>query len=333
MESPMLPTTIKPMLAGSSRPFDSPNHVFEVKWDGIRCLAFVGAAGRPVHLQSRNLLPLDAHYPDLMDLNLRVGETPCVLDGEIIALKQGRPSFPELQKRMNATGRALARAVEDVPVLYVVFDLLYQKGTSVMDRPLTERRGLLEQAVTAGERLLISEAIPHSGRAFYDAACRQRLEGIMAKRIDSRYLAGRRSDDWLKIKRTLLQAFTVCGFYGGVSSRGDVSSLYVGAFYQGELRGFGFVGSGLNDKDLGMLARELPATETPSPPGPDFPTAGRKVRWVKPALVCLVEYLELTGARTLRHPTFRGFCPRMSVQDCIFDEEGLFDPNGRCNLR
>lgn len=329
MES-VIPAAIRPMLAETSRPFDSPDHLFEVKWDGLRCLAFVGATGRPVHLQSRNLLSLDPHYPDLMGLDRQIKGAPCVLDGEIIALRQGRPSFLELQKRMNAVGRGLARAVEEVPVLYVVFDILYRKGAALMERPLRERRAVLEETVKAGDRLLISETIAHNGRALYNAACERRLEGIMAKRIESRYLPGRRSEDWLKIKRLLRQAFAVCGYYGGVSSRGPVSSLLVGSHYDGALRGFGFVGSGLTDRDLDLLARELPALECASPPGPDFPTGGRKVHWVKPVIVCLVEYLELTEARTLRHPTFRGFCPDLTVDECVYVEDGLFDLNGRC---
>lgn len=325
-----IPFAISPMLAGTSRPFDSPDHFFEVKWDGIRCVVFLGVDGRPVHLQSRNLLDLDPHYPDLMGLGGQVDGLPCVLDGEIIAMREGRPSFLELQKRMNASGRALSRVMDEIPAYFVAFDMLYERGENLMAQPLTMRRVRLEQAVSAGGRMVLSQAISGTGKAFYEAACIQKLEGIMAKRRDSLYLPGKRSADWLKIKRTRLQPFAICGFYGNVSSRGVVSSLVIGAVHEGMLRGFGFVGSGFNERDLSLLARELPKIETAGPPGPDFPTGGRLVRWVRPVLVGLVEYLELTRARTLRHPVFRGFCSEMRPDDCQFDEEGLFDPDRRC---
>lgn len=326
----VIPASIRPMLAESTRPFDSDDFQFEVKWDGVRCIAFVGAHGRAVHLQSRNLLNLDSHYPDLLDLGNQVEGTPCVLDGEIIALRDGRPSFLELQKRMNARGASLARVMGQVAVLYVAFDMLYAHGRDVMERPLEERQSLLGGLARPGGRLLLSEPVRARGQAMYAAACQQKLEGVMAKRLGSLYYPGKRSDAWLKIKRTRYQPFVVCGCYFRPAAPGEISSVYLGALHEGELRGFGFAGSGLSGRDRDYLSALLADLGTPGPPGSDFPTAGRAVRWMKPQIVCLVEYLELTEARTLRHPTFRGFCRDISLQDCRFDEEGLFDPDGRC---
>lgn len=324
---------IKPMLAESGRPFDSKDHIFEIKWDGIRCLAFLDPDSDSTYLQSRNLLNLNPHYPDLSTLHHQAHKGACVIDGEIIALRNGRPSFLDLQQRMNASGLSLACLTKRIPVLFVAFDILKHRDQDVTARPLEARRQLLAELIKPGQQLILSEAVPQAGQAFYRAACQQKLEGIMAKRLGSPYLPGKRSPDWIKIKRRLLQPFVICGFYSHVPQRDPkrsvIASLLIGAYYQGALRGFGYVGSGLSQRDIDYLQYTLAPLVADAPPGPadDFPTAGRQVYWVKPELTCLVEYLELTEARTLRHPSFQGFCPGIKPQECIFDPSGSFDPN------
>lgn len=326
---------IKPMLAESGKPFDSKEHIFEVKWDGIRCLAFLDPDSDATRLQSRNLLDLNPHYPDLSDLHRQAQAGACVIDGEIIALRNGRPSFLELQKRMNASGPNLVPLAERIPVLFVAFDLLRHRDQDITGKPLETRRQLLVELIRPNKRLLLSEAVPHTGNAFYQAACQQKLEGIMAKRLGSPYIPGKRSPDWIKIKRRRMQPFIICGFYSHAPRPDVIASLMIAAYYQGALHGFGYVGSGLSQRDIDYLRREFASLAMDSPPGPagDFPTAGRQVHWVKPRLACLVEYLELTEARTLRHPAFQGFCPEIAPHECVFDAEGLFDPNGRCNKK
>ena len=343
------------MLAQTGRPFDSKDHIFEVKWDGIRCLAFLDPDSDATHLQSRNLLNLNPHYPDLGDLHRQAQKGACVIDGEIIALRNGRPSFLELQQRMNASGSSLARLTERIPVLFVAFDILKHRDQDLTPEPLEARRQLLAELVEPSKTLLLSEAVPQTGHAFYQAACQQKLEGIMAKKLGSPYLPGKRSPDWIKIKRRLLQPFVICGFYSHAPKPrmddkadikpnvnpdvkpGVIASLMIAAYYQESLRGFGYVGSGLSQRDIDYLQHTLAPLVVESPPGPaaDFPTSGRIVHWVKPQLTCLVEYLELTEARTLRHPAFQGFCPGIEPQECVFDPEGFSDPNrqnvnGRC---
>lgn len=325
------------MLAQTGRPFDSKDHIFEVKWDGIRCLAFLDPDSDTTHLQSRNLLDLNPHYPDLSDLHRQAQKGACVIDGEIIALRNGRPSFLELQQRMNASGPSLGCLIERIPVLFVAFDLLKHRDQDLTAEPLEVRRQLLAELIQPNEKLLLSEAVPQTGHAFYQAACQQKLEGIMAKRLGSPYLPGKRSPDWIKIKRRLLQPFVICGFYCHAPKVDAIASLMIAAHYQGALRGFGYVGSGLSQRDIDYLQHTLVPLAVESPPGPadDFPTSGRLIHWVKPRLTCLVEYLELTEARTLRHPAFQGFCPGIQPQECVFDPEGFSDPNrqnvnGRC---
>ncbi|HBE05157.1 MAG TPA: ATP-dependent DNA ligase [Firmicutes bacterium] len=320
---------IKPMLAESGRPFDSKDYIFEIKWDGIRCLAFLDPDSDVTRLQSRNLLDLNPHYPDLGGLHRQAQAGACVIDGEIIALHDGRPSFLQLQKRMNASGLNLARIAKHIPVLFVAFDILKHRDRYLTDQPLETRRRLLAEIIRPNEQLLLSEAVPHTGNAFYQAACAQQLEGIMAKRLGSPYLPGKRSRDWIKIKRRRMQPFVICGFYSHAPRPEVIASLMIAAYYQDALRGFGYVGSGLAQRDIDYLQHALAPLAADAPPGPpgDFPTAGRSVHWVKPQLTCLVEYLELTEARTLRHPAFQGFCPDIPPHDCIFDPAGLFDPN------
>ena len=196
----MLPTLIRPKLAQPApEPFDSAAHLFEVKWDGIRCLAFIGAGG--VRLQSRQLLEITAQFPELSALrSLPVGT---VLDGELVALKDGKPSLAAIQQRTHLRQQArIGFLSQREPVTYVVFDLLYCRGKPLLKEPLIERREALQHLMArikpAG--VIVPEAIPHHGRALFAQIAALGWEGVMAKRQDSPYLVGRRSRLWLKIK-------------------------------------------------------------------------------------------------------------------------------------
>ncbi len=196
----MLPKFIKPMLAvEAKKPFDSDDHLFEIKWDGIRCLAFV-EVGR-VLLQSRELMDITAQFPELGSLS----ELPhgVVLDGELVATVEDRPCLVRIQQRVQLQNRArIDMLSRSSPVVFVVFDLLYLNGRSMMAEPLIERRVRLEQAVreVRGAPLVLSEAVLTQGRDLFAAAARLGQEGIMAKVIDAPYAPGRRTIFWTKIK-------------------------------------------------------------------------------------------------------------------------------------
>src|SRR5713101_3353540 len=196
---PELPRFVPPMLAQPGVPFDSAEHLFEIKWDGTRVLAFVDS--RSYRLVNRHRADVTDRYPELGFLsNLPMG---MVLDGEVVVLRQGKPDFRLLLSRNQARAsfkiQFLARIL---PVTYVVFDLLYERYESLLAQPLGTRRKRLEKLIQgcAHPRLVFSQGVVGPGKAFFTEICHQGLEGMMAKRLASRYLPGRRTDAWIKIK-------------------------------------------------------------------------------------------------------------------------------------
>jgi ATP-dependent DNA ligase len=196
----MLPRFIKPMLAAEAKePFDSDAHLFEIKWDGIRCLAFI-EAGR-VRLQSRELIDITAQFPELEGL---VGlPDGTALDGELVSPRHGRPSLVAVQRRVLLQGGTRIQLLRrSSPVVYIVFDLLYVHGQSLMAQPLIERRCRLEEIVNdfKAAPVALSEAVLTQGRDLFAAAMKLGQEGIMAKALEGYYAAGRRTGMWKKIK-------------------------------------------------------------------------------------------------------------------------------------
>jgi ATP-dependent DNA ligase len=196
----MLPAAIQPMLAQRApEPFDSEDYLFEIKWDGIRCLAFI-EAGR-LRLQSRDLMAISAQFPELASLAQLPSGT--VLDGELVVLKDGKPCFAEIQKRTQLrTSHRIGMFSHALPVSYLVFDLLYWEGESLVAAPLSARREALNSltARLPESGVLVSGAVLRYGRACFETVAKLGLEGLMAKRLDSPYVVGRRSRHWLKIK-------------------------------------------------------------------------------------------------------------------------------------
>jgi ATP-dependent DNA ligase len=194
---PELPRFVPPMLAKPGVPFDSPEHLFEIKWDGTRVLAFVDSNG--YRLVNRHRADVTERYPELGFLDRL--PTGTILDGEVVVLRQGKPDFGLLLSRNQARAslkiQSLARTI---PATYIVFDLLYHRFESLLALPLRARRQRLETVVRACANggFVFSEGIVGPGRAFFEAVCRKGLEGVVAKRLDGRYRPGRRA--WIKIK-------------------------------------------------------------------------------------------------------------------------------------
>jgi ATP-dependent DNA ligase len=196
----MLPRIIKPMLAVEAKePFDSDAHLFEIKWDGIRCLAFI-ETGR-VRLQSRELVEITAQFPELEELAGMPDGT--VLDGELVSLRGAVPSLAAVQRRVQLRdGNRIQLLSRSSPVVFIVFDLLHLKGDPMMAKPLIDRRRLLEEIVNdfKAAPVAVSEAVLTQGRDLFAAATKLGQEGIMAKLLDGHYAAGRRTGLWKKIK-------------------------------------------------------------------------------------------------------------------------------------
>lgn len=304
----MVSPPIAPMLAtaGDRLPAEDGNWAYEVKWDGVRTIAF---AGPTFVLQSRNLRDVTASYPELSTMAALPAGT--VVDGEIVAFDDdGRPSFQRLQSRMNVSGARTGRHVSRTPVAFVAFDVLYVDGDDVMGRPWTERRALLEGLVPP-TGMLVPSAYREGGQRLLEATRGRRLEGVVAKRVDSTYVPGRRTPAWVKVKNLNRQEFVVGGWLPGAGSRGGtIGALVVGYYESGALRYAGRVGTGFTASELSVLAGLLaPAARADSPfdePPVVPPGVKRSARWTHPELVVEVAFTEWTDSLTLRQPSYKG---------------------------
>jgi bifunctional non-homologous end joining protein LigD len=305
-----MPSHVKPMLATlSTLPTDEERWGFEIKWDGIRAIAYC-ETGR-LRLESRTLREITSHYPELRAMATELGSRDAVLDGEVVAFDdEGRPSFERLQGRMNlASDAAVRRRMADRPVTYLAFDLLYLDGRSLMDAPYTERRERLEQLELDGPSWQTPSHHRGEGETLLRLTQERGLEGLVAKRLDSRYLPGRRTRAWLKVKNISSQDLVIGGWLPGRGRReGTLGALLVG--YQEDvdgrrrLRYAGRVGSGFTDDELDRLAGLLEPLRRPdsSFEGRQPP---REALFVEPRLVAEVEFREWTAARTLRAPVYK----------------------------
>ncbi len=282
-------------------------YAYEFKWDGVRGLAYVRDG--EVCVESRNLLDVTGQYPELVDLGEKLAGRTAVLDGEIVALdSRGRPSFQRLQSRMHVgSAAAVRRRMADVPVAYMVFDVLYLDGHLVTKLPYTERRQLLEGLPIAGPHVQIPPTTIGHGKAVFEASRNNELEGVMAKRTDSVYEVGKRSRSWLKVKLHRRQEFVIGGWTTGEGRRaGTIGALLLGYYDDGKFTYAGHVGTGFTDRLLEELRKEMaPLVRTDSPF--DTPTPRLKnPTFVEPKLVAEVEFSEWTRDGTLRQPSFKG---------------------------
>jgi DNA ligase D-like protein (predicted ligase) len=305
---------LKPMLAELAyEPFDSPDHVFEVKWDGTRALCIV-RDGRH-RFQNRRLRDITPRYPEI-----RVRTTQdAILDGEIVVMNGGIPSFQKLQEREH-TGDAIRIEYlsKRMPATYVVFDVLYAGEREVMSLPLTERRALLEQVVVQDDRVVLSEPVEQAGVAFFRAVVERGLEGIIAKRKTSRYHLGRRSRDWIKIKKSQTQDCVVCGVSEGTGERASsFGALILGAYHDGILTYLGRAGTGFDDVTRAAILERLKPLAGPCP-FPEVPEMDTPVAfWTEPRLVCEVRFLEFSHEQHFRAPTFGRMRDDLEPRDCV----------------
>lgn len=318
-----LPEHVRPMLATLGElPKDDAKWSYEMKWDGVRALAYVHD-GR-VRFTSRNDIDVTVSYPELHNLAEQFGATQALLDGEIVSFDHtGHPSFKRLQQRMHVASEATARRLAETdPAVYLIFDLLHLDGRDLFDLPYTQRRELLAGLELDGKSWQTPPAFAGDGPHAVDASKQQGLEGVMAKRSSSRYLPGRRSPDWVKVKNFQTQEVVVGGWSPGKGRRaGTVGALLLGMPAEHGLRYIGQVGTGFTDAMLRDLAEELRriASRT-SPFSPDVPRLdARDAQWVTPTLVGEVAFSEWTGDGRLRHPSWRGLRPDKSPDEVVLE--------------
>ena len=287
------------------RPFTRAGWLFEVKYDGIRILA--ERDGRRVDVYGRAGQRFTDRYPELVAALRTLPVERFVLDGEVVALdERGRPSFQRLQARMHLTRAGdVAAARGTTPVTGVFFDALAADGRDLRALPLQQRKRLLALLVPSRGVIHYGDHVLEQGEAFYDAACEQRIEGIVAKRLSSRYDGGR-SRDWIKIKCQLRQEFVIGGYTAPQGTRARFGALHVGLYEGDALVYVGRVGTGFDDRMLDDIWQRLqPVRRSTSPFGRGRPT-GRGHTFVNPTLVCEVRFTEWTDDGGIRHPTFLG---------------------------
>jgi bifunctional non-homologous end joining protein LigD len=291
---------------------------YEIKWDGVRAIAYVGE-GR-FHLISRNDRDITEAYPELAAPG-RTASARLVLDGEIVAFDEaGKPSFAALQHRMHLRDAArIARQQDRNPVLYLVFDVMHRDGRDLTGLGYRDRRAVLDDVgVDSVESWKRSAYHVGDGAALYEATRESGLEGVIAKRLDSAYRAGRRSPDWIKIKHVRTQEVVIGGWTSGAGRReGSIGALLLGIPGEEGLAFVGHVGTGFTDQtldDLGDRLRRLEADRSPF--AGDLPaTVQRGAHWVRPKLVGEVVYTERTRDGRLRTPSWRGLRPDKAPRD------------------
>lgn len=301
------------MLAVSAKPFDSTNYIFEVKWDGYRGLAYLD--GRTT-MRSRNLIDFTGKFPELAGLHLKVKKTPAILDGEIVVFENGKPSFSGLQSRGRLSGiKRTGRAYVERPAVFIAFDVLYSNGKPVMEMPLGKRKELLEDMVEPGEEIVVSQYVSRDGRDFFSVCVEKGLEGVVAKKLDSIYLPGRRSSNWQKFRHTREADLVICGYQYGTAGR-CLGSLVLGGYREGKLVYQGKVGTGFSEREAGVLLEGLHKLEVPVETLVAPREERRYTSWVRPLLVCSVEYLALTAEGYLRHPVYKGIRLDKLPEEC-----------------
>ena len=314
-----MPTVIDPMLAvlASGLPPDEDRYGFEFKWDGIRAITFWD--GRGLRLVSRNRIDLTVRYPELRTLGDALGTRRAVLDGEIVAVDaHGRPSFELLQQRMGLTAEAdVRRKMAEVPVTYMIFDVIWLDGEPLTGEKYPRRRAVLEGLGLAGPHWQTPPYQFDHGQALLQTSRDKGLEGLIAKRLDSLYELGRRSGSWLKVKHRLRQELVIGGWLEGEGRRRGLPGALLVGYYQEERFVYaGKVGTGFTDATLAQLEALMKPLER-SEPAFESRKLPSRAHFVEPRLVAEFEFSEWTRAGELRAPSFKGLREDKDARDVV----------------
>jgi bifunctional non-homologous end joining protein LigD len=294
-----LPKFVEPMGATLSKrqAFDDPEWIFELKWDGYRAVAEITKDTQLLY--SRNGQTFDKAYPYIFEA-LKSIKKRAIIDGEIVALDEhGKPNFQLLQNYGNN---------KRVPLQYYVFDCLELDGKDLTGEPLIKRKAVLKKLLPAKSKdIVYCDHIEEDGIAFFREVKKMHLEGMIAKRKNSIYRPGSRSQDWLKIKNIQGQEVIIVGFTPPKGSRKHFGALVLGTKIDGKLTGIGKVGTGFSDATLKTIYKLLEVLVVDKSPLQVMPKERiPQVTWVKPKLVCNISYSEITSDGSVRHPVFLG---------------------------
>jgi bifunctional non-homologous end joining protein LigD len=307
----------KPMLAKvAEKPFSDRDWIFEIKWDGFRAVAYVE---EPFSLKSRNGKELKFNFPELHQLADLANNV--VVDGEIVVMQNGKPDFQRLLERGQAVlSGEIQRQAQKNPAIYVIFDVLEKDGKSLTALNLMQRKAILKDSIKEGDNVILSDFIEEKGEAYYQSALDKGLEGVVAKRKDSRYEEGVRSGNWLKMKEIKSCDCVIFGYTEGSKSRkATFGALLLGVFDKENKPIYvGKVGTGFTERVLSSLFEMFKKLKTDTAPFP--PEAGDKVTWIEPELVCEVDYQVLTRDMRLRMARFKRLRGDKSPKECTIDQ-------------
>ncbi|MEA4824920.1 MAG: RNA ligase family protein [Clostridiaceae bacterium] len=298
----------QPMLIGQNQDaFDSPDYLYELKLDGERCLAYLDQNG--TDLRNKRGLKMLSKVPELSEIHQQV-KTRCVLDGELIVMKEGKPDFDEIKRRSLMSNEfRIELSASRYPASFTAFDILYYKDHSITDLSLVERKKLLQDTVTESDRLAVSRYIEDRGLDLYKLTEEKDLEGIVAKKKDSRYVCSERTKDWIKCKNLQDDDFVVCGY---VEKENAIASIILGQYSKGKLLYKGRVTLGVSGDDFQTLKKAGKAN-TPLFPGLN----DNEVVWLEPAYACTVRYMMKNPSGSLRQPVSKGLRMDKTPEECI----------------
>jgi bifunctional non-homologous end joining protein LigD len=314
-----MPSRLEPMLATiGDHPFSDPNWLFEIKWDGVRALAWMDAG--VLTLRARSGTEITQRYPELASLPAVISAHQAILDGEIAAIDaHGRSDFGLLQERMHVRAPA-NNLISRVPVIYFAFDLLYCDGYDLRRSPLFERKQLLQRLLHTSDKFRFSDHQLERGKEIFTLAKDNGLEGIVAKRLDSPYVS-ERSPSWVKLKVTQTLDAVVGGWTAARTLALPLGSLLLGLYQGKKLRFIGHVGSGFDGKKLDELSSKVKALASSSCPFDVLPETNEKPSWVSPTLVARVKFSGWTQEHALRHPVFIALREDVRPTDCQWESE------------
>lgn len=313
---------IKPMLIKDNVPlFLDKDYFYEVKWDGERCIAYLDPQAGTDLRNKRNIKML-SKVPELADIH-RLVRKKCILDGELIILKDGKPEFEAIRNRSLKTNAfKIELESRQFPATFISYDCLYYDGQNIMLQPIIERTNALKKVVKAETGRLALSRVYKSAQAesLFDLTLQQGLEGIVAKRKDSLYFQDTRTKDWLKIKHLQDDDFVVCGY---IFKNNHMISLVLGQFAQGRLVYKGHVTLGVSRQAFAEI-KAVPERLDPPFNGP-VAAGNENAVWLTPKIVCVVKYMYKTESGSMRQPVFKGLREDKLPEDCIAKDDSSFE--------
>ncbi|MGI6424746.1 MAG: DNA ligase [Tepidanaerobacteraceae bacterium] len=294
--SPMEPKSFK-------EAFDDPNYGFQIKWDGVRILAHINEGKIELFNRKKNIRT--KQYPEIVSALPQIFKKNVILDGEMITLQRGKPSFSQLIRRDFATDiKTIKKLTEKIPITYVVFDILYNDVNDLTSEPFNIRDKLLKSLIKPMESIVVTDTFPYKGKGLFSVIKEAELEGIVAKKLDSNYQIGKKSSSWLKIKNWR----TLNTFIGGYLTEGiEIRSLYLGTFENGDFVYIGRAGSGINRQQSLELFESLQNSISVNCPFVNQPAVAKSENptWVNPSIEVIIKYMDFTDDGHIRHPVIK----------------------------